>query len=580
MSGIELAPMAPEVNTGPPSVLSADPVKTFTTAKGSTYDAFGDGTTVRDRAERTRFGQPDGEISGPQPRSQQTIFMNNDAVMEIGGLFQNTEVPTELVVGDGTAKLVLREDVGPRKAGDDYSQTVTFSTEPEVGFQPVEIYDTTNENERNVHFGSKSTEVSTNQGPPSGLSEVSDGSVTVDNVVPFNDGTVLSDSAEYLRSIIDDGKSQLGEGTVVENDLQTTFTEVEVPSETSAEIFDKFLQTGSDNIDIFRQVLNPDTEYAATVVKDATTIADGTEFSYDSATAEELTDVRENIYDKTQEYLSNQPNEMIVYRIGETPSGEVKSFTTNPNYKATLNLPWVDGVGNLQAYTVKKSDILGTPDITSRGPIGESEVLINVDSVTSTALDTRRPDMLDVQPASSTEVSIPSTEVVVADNTEVANTSEGVTVDIEDTTPKLLTDETVNNVAAEVPVETVTNSPFVPYNTAYVPPEDDNDPVTPTFTETDDGVTVGLPVDTGGGTVAPALGVNVAGDPVMECPEGYELVDAPNGPTCVKIEDSYRLRAGAGTRPYTGQTIRPGDTGPGQRRQQYDRRTYTAATSR
>ena len=104
--------------------------------------------------------------------------------------------------------------------------------------------------------------------------------------------------------------------------------------------------------------------------------------------------------------------------------------------------------------------------------------------------------------------------------------------------------------------------------------------MTPTFTETDDGVTVGLPVDTGGGTVAPALGVNVAGDPVMECPEGYELVDAPNGPTCVKIEESYRLRAGAGTRPYTGQTIRPGDTGPGQRRQQYERRTYTAATPR
>ena len=435
MSGIELAPMAPEVNTGPPSVLSADPVKTFTTAKGSTYDAFGDGTTVRDRAERTRFGQPDGEISGVQPRSQQTIFMNNDAVMEIGGLFQNTEVPTELIVGDGTAKLVLREDVGPRKAGDDYSQTVTFSTEPEVGFQPVEIYDTTNENERNVHFGSKITEVSTNQGPPSVLSEVSDGSVTVDNVVPIND-SVLSDSAEYLRSIIGDqanlsvdANPQLGEGTVVENDLQTIFTEVEVPA--------------------------------------------------------------------------------------------------------------------------------------------------------STSVDARRPDMLDVQPAASTEVNLPNTEVVVADNTEVANTSEGVTVDIEDTTPNLLTDATVNNVAAEVPVETVTNNPFVPYNTAYVPPEDDNDnPVTPTFTETDDGVTVGLPVDTGGGTVAPALGVNSSGNPVMECPEGYELVDAPNGPTCVKIEDSYRLRAGAGTRPYTGQTIRSGDTGPGQRRQQYDRRTYTAATSR
>ena len=201
--------------------------------------------------------------------------------------------------------------------------------------------------------------------------------------------------------------------------------------------------------------------------------------------------------------------------------------------------------------------------------------------------------MLDVQPAATTDVNLANTEVVIPENTDIANPPEGITINIEDDVPgmktveevpKLLTDETVNNVAAEIPVETVTNTnrPFVPYNTAYVPPEgdDNDDPVTPTFTETDDGVTVGLPVDTGGGTVAPALGVNVAGDPVMECPEGYELVDAPNGPTCVKIEESYRLRAGAGTRPYTGQTIRPGDTGPGQRRQQYDRRTYTAATPR
>ena len=75
-----------------------------------------------------------------------------------------------------------------------------------------------------------------------------------------------------------------------------------------------------------------------------------------------------------------------------------------------------------------------------------------------------------------------------------------------------------------------------------------DDPSIPTFTTTDDGVTVGLPSD-GGDGVAPVLGTNVAGDPTMECPEGYELVDGPNGPTCVKIEESYRLRAGASTRP-------------------------------
>jgi len=135
---------------------NAAPVKTFTTAKGSTYDAFGDGTTVRDRAERG-----DGEVSGVQPRSQQTVFMTKDAANEIGPLFQNTEIPTELVIDGDKAKLVHKEDFGPKKAGSDASATVTLSTEPEVGLQPVEIMDTSNDNSRNIHFGNEITEVST-----------------------------------------------------------------------------------------------------------------------------------------------------------------------------------------------------------------------------------------------------------------------------------------------------------------------------------------------------------------------------------------------------------------------------------
>ena len=134
---------------------AAAPAKTFTTAKGSTYDAFGDGTTVRDRAERG-----DGEVSGVQPRSQQTVFMTKEAAIEIGPLFQNTQIPTELVIDGNKAKLVHKEDYGPKKAGSDASATVTLSTEPEVGLQPVEIMDTSNDNSRNIHFGSEITEVS------------------------------------------------------------------------------------------------------------------------------------------------------------------------------------------------------------------------------------------------------------------------------------------------------------------------------------------------------------------------------------------------------------------------------------
>lgn len=397
MSGIELAPMAPEVNNPPPSVLSE----------------------VSDQQAQENYEA----IQAQELAYNQTLTETGDAIAaEAAGnaAYDNAVAPklnTPEIDGSVTvdnvvpfrpeiANIAALYDVGAPNIPDNMDLPMVDTTS-----QPI---DTRRPDMLGV--------------PPS--------IETIPNIEP-----TLSESAKYLRSIIGDGKSQLGEGTVVENDLQTIFTEVEVPE--------------------------------------------------------------------------------------------------------------------------------------------------------STSVDTRRPDMLDVQPSATTDVNLAGTEVVIPNNTEIANPPEGITINIEDDVagmktveevPKLLTDETVNNVAAEVPVETVTNtnSPFVPYNTAYVPPEgdDNDDPVTPTFTETDDGVTVGLPVDTGGGTVAPALGVNVAGDPVMECPEGYELVDAPNGPTCVKIEESYRLRAGAGTRPYTGQTIRPGDTGPGQRRQQYDRRTYTAATPR
>jgi len=87
--------------------------------------------------------------------------MVKDAANEIGPLFQNTEIPTELVIDGDKAKLVHKEDFGPKKAGSDASATVTLSTEPEVGLQPVEIMDTSNDNSRNIHFGNEITEVST-----------------------------------------------------------------------------------------------------------------------------------------------------------------------------------------------------------------------------------------------------------------------------------------------------------------------------------------------------------------------------------------------------------------------------------
>jgi hypothetical protein len=56
------------------------------------------------------------------------------------------------------------------------------------------------------------------------------------------------------------------------------------------------------------------------------------------------------------------------------------------------------------------------------------------------------------------------------------------------------------------------------------------------------------------------------GETITECPEGYVMVEGPDGPVCQKSVTSSRQRAGASTRAYTGLAGNIGRTGPGQRR--------------
>jgi hypothetical protein len=146
-------PPTADVGTGEgiqPSTLDT-PIATFTTEKGSTYELFPDATTTRNRAPRD-----DNEVSGPQPRSSKTIFMSTKAVNDWGPLFQNTEVPVQLVpLADNKAKLVHLKNYGPKKAGDDASGIFDFTTTPKMGLHPVEIADSTNSDRRNIHFGNK-----------------------------------------------------------------------------------------------------------------------------------------------------------------------------------------------------------------------------------------------------------------------------------------------------------------------------------------------------------------------------------------------------------------------------------------
>jgi hypothetical protein len=132
-----------------------EPVSTYTTAKGSTYEQYSDATTTRNRAYRPS-DDVRGEDSGLQPRSGKTVYMSREAIDEFGPMFQNTEIPSSFVPLPGNkAKLVLRENFGPRPAGSDLTRELDFSLAPEKGLHPVEIMRSDNSNKRNIHFGNE-----------------------------------------------------------------------------------------------------------------------------------------------------------------------------------------------------------------------------------------------------------------------------------------------------------------------------------------------------------------------------------------------------------------------------------------
>jgi hypothetical protein len=130
----------------------------FKTAKGSTYEVQDGNTTVRNKAARPEHP---GE-SGVQPQSVKTIYMPRSELEKFAGTHQNPEIGTEFIpTGPNTAALRYTEDYGPRKAGEIVPGTeVSFTLEPEVGLNPVEILDF--KNPRGIHFGNEIIEVESN----------------------------------------------------------------------------------------------------------------------------------------------------------------------------------------------------------------------------------------------------------------------------------------------------------------------------------------------------------------------------------------------------------------------------------
>ena len=160
---------------------------------------------------------------------------------------------------------------------------------------------------------------------------------------------------------------------------------------------------GSSSPDTIKQLLDVDDDSPAGMAQnfgfsfgsnrgldDPDSLKESTEFG------QSLLDARDKIYQNTQTALSNMPDEITVYRMGEARPGEVQSYTLDPNMP-TGTLPNIGNRSNqsLEAFTVNKKDILAYPnalrlDSMSGGIASEAEVLIRTPGPVSSKVPTRK----------------------------------------------------------------------------------------------------------------------------------------------------------------------------------------------
>ena len=141
----------------------------FKTSRGSAYAKHTDNTTTRNRSG---VGHRDTSV-GLQQRSGKTVFMPSDGVDDLGRIFQNPNIATQLIplsydqkTKTGTVAVKALEDgtnmwTGPFKKGQVLAQS-TFTTIPQIGLAPVEINQSESpkgDKGKGVHFGTQITEV-------------------------------------------------------------------------------------------------------------------------------------------------------------------------------------------------------------------------------------------------------------------------------------------------------------------------------------------------------------------------------------------------------------------------------------
>jgi len=137
----------------------------YKTGRGSTYAHHSNGTSTRNRSGENHRDKS----TGIQRRSAKTIYMTPNDVSSFHGVFTNPEMATQFKQvldseGKGTNRAALyhMEDYGPRKAGSLASRELPFKSKPEVGLQPVEIWDSKSpigSSGRGIHAGTTISEV-------------------------------------------------------------------------------------------------------------------------------------------------------------------------------------------------------------------------------------------------------------------------------------------------------------------------------------------------------------------------------------------------------------------------------------
>jgi len=155
----------PNVKKQPLSLRDDVEVKTFKTAKGSTYEVHEDGATTRNKSFHPEHGEAD---QGPQPRSEQTFYVTPQDAQKLGE-FQTRGARKAIVFDGENAGVKYLEGKSSGKV--EKRTWVSAETEPKMGMIPVELW---NGGEK-AHFGNEISEINGATPQPQSRAEESRG---------------------------------------------------------------------------------------------------------------------------------------------------------------------------------------------------------------------------------------------------------------------------------------------------------------------------------------------------------------------------------------------------------------------